>query len=45
LQNKIGEKINYIKGSKIKKITIKIIRIKIKIKDKLEDIYKFFIEE
>jgi hypothetical protein len=43
LKDEIGKKTNYIKGSKIK-IVIRKMRIKIKIKNKLEDNYKFFIE-
>ena len=40
---KSEKKINYTKLSKLKKISIKIIMVKIKIKNKLEDNYKFFI--
>ena len=35
MKNITGEKINYTKGSKMKKIVIKKIRMKIKIKNKL----------
>jgi hypothetical protein len=38
-----GKKINCTKGFKIKKIAIKKIRVKIKIKNKLEDNSKFLI--
>ena len=45
LKDGIKKKLNYIEGSKIKKIAIKKIMIKIKIKNKLEDNYRlFFIE-
>lgn len=39
------KKKNYTKGLKIKKIIIRRIKIKIKIKNKLENNYKFSIEE
>jgi hypothetical protein len=38
-------KFNHIKGFKTKIIIIKRMRIKIKIKNKLEDNYKFFIQK
>jgi len=37
------KKINYTKGSKVKKIVITRIMVEIKIKNKLEDTYKFSI--
>jgi len=45
MKDKIEKKINYIKGFKIKKIAIKKIKLKIKIKNKLEGSPKFFIGE
>ena len=39
------KKFNHIKGFKTKIIIIKRMRIKIKIKNKLEDNYKFFIQK
>ena len=44
LIEEIGKIINYINGLKIKKIAIKIIEVKINIKNKLEVTIKFFIE-
>ena len=43
MNDEIGKKNNYIKGSKIKKIKIKRVRMKNEIKNKLEGNYEFFI--